>query len=121
MREALVELQHPVAALEPELVGIDLHQEPVGDPRESRLGRPLAGRATGPVPPQPRSAARRTDRHGACCAGSVMHSHPTLPLLSGLATRVAPTDLSVLILGETGVGKEVWARRIHALSRRSGQ
>jgi len=34
---------------------------------------------------------------------------------------VAPTPATVLITGETGVGKEVIARAIHALSRRSEQ
>ena len=32
---------------------------------------------------------------------------------------VADTDLPVLLLGETGVGKELFAHRLHALSRRS--
>jgi two-component system response regulator AtoC len=48
------------------------------------------------------------------------------PALSGamervwaLANRIADTDVPVLLVGESGVGKDVVARRIHATSRRA--
>jgi DNA-binding NtrC family response regulator len=40
---------------------------------------------------------------------------------AAMAERVAATDANVLITGESGVGKDVMARFIHAQSRRSAQ
>jgi DNA-binding NtrC family response regulator len=47
-------------------------------------------------------------------------SEPFLETLR-LVDKVAPTAATVLILGETGSGKEVVARRIHALSARAAR
>jgi DNA-binding NtrC family response regulator len=38
-----------------------------------------------------------------------------------LAKKVAPTDATVLLLGETGTGKEVFAQAIHNGSKRAGK
>jgi formate hydrogenlyase transcriptional activator len=47
-------------------------------------------------------------------------SAPLRQVLSRVS-KVAPTDSTVLILGETGTGKELIARAIHNRSRRSGR
>lgn len=48
------------------------------------------------------------------------HSAPIQELLHEV-TVVADSELPVLLLGETGVGKELFARRLHRLSRRVKQ
>jgi DNA-binding NtrC family response regulator len=46
---------------------------------------------------------------------------PAMQAVRRLIETVAPTDASVLILGETGTGKELIARNLHDRSRRAGQ
>lgn len=48
----------------------------------------------------------------------IIGNSPALNLALTVATQVANTDLSVLINGESGVGKEVFSQIIHALSAR---
>src|SRR6476619_1721191 len=48
----------------------------------------------------------------------IIGSSPALNYALNVAGQVALTDLSVLIMGESGVGKEVFSQIIHALSAR---
>ena len=43
---------------------------------------------------------------------------PALDRAVTVASQVAPTDLSVLVLGESGVGKEIMPRVVHQFSKR---
>jgi formate hydrogenlyase transcriptional activator len=51
--------------------------------------------------------------------GEIVGESPALRTTLSLVSVVAPTDSSVLILGETGTGKELVARAIHKLGSRS--
>ena len=50
--------------------------------------------------------------------GSFAFSSPAMQAVERLVSRVAPTDSTVLITGESGTGKGVTARRVHELSAR---
>jgi len=56
----------------------------------------------------------------ALAQGAWVGSSPASRRVLGELDRVAPTAVSVLVLGETGSGKELAARRLHAQSGRSG-
>jgi transcriptional regulator with PAS, ATPase and Fis domain len=51
-------------------------------------------------------------------AAPLIGSTPAMQLLRSRVERVAATDFTVLVEGESGVGKELVARQIHDLSRR---
>jgi PAS domain S-box-containing protein len=53
--------------------------------------------------------------------GEIIGTSQVLARVVAQARQVAPTDSSVLILGETGTGKELLAQFIHQTSRRSGK
>ncbi|MBL8682240.1 MAG: sigma 54-interacting transcriptional regulator [Myxococcales bacterium] len=52
---------------------------------------------------------------------SLIVEDPAMRALYALVDRVARSDVSVLLLGEMGTGKEVVAREIHRRSKRSGK
>jgi formate hydrogenlyase transcriptional activator len=51
--------------------------------------------------------------------GEIVGESPALKTALSMVSVVAPTDSGVLILGETGTGKELFARAIHKLGNRS--
>jgi sigma-54-specific transcriptional regulator len=52
-------------------------------------------------------------------ATAFVFADPRSRTLQELIERVAPSEATILITGETGTGKELIARHVHALSRRS--
>lgn len=64
--------------------------------------------------------ARRAAMRGpATAAPDLMGESTAMRELKALIASVAPTEANVMVLGENGVGKELVARAIHALSRRA--
>ncbi|MBL7803384.1 MAG: sigma-54-dependent Fis family transcriptional regulator [Saprospiraceae bacterium] len=51
----------------------------------------------------------------------IIGQSPAFRQVIDLAQKVAPTDTAVLLHGETGTGKEVFAQAIHQASRRAGR
>lgn len=94
-----------------------------GRPTEERVlrlkdGRGLFGHAIAPQDVRHARPARQPDLPGplAVFAGS----EPSLRKTLLRAARLADTGTSILLLGETGVGKHTLARAIHASARRPG-
>jgi len=63
---------------------------------------------------------REEGNKASTCDEIVGTSSPLQKVLS-LVSKVAPTDATVLVTGETGTGKELVARAIHRRSRRSSR
>jgi DNA-binding NtrC family response regulator len=59
----------------------------------------------------------RTQRESPLLIGA----SPQMAHLKKTIDQIAPTDCNVLILGETGTGKELVAKTVHRLSRRASQ
>jgi len=63
----------------------------------------------------------KTPMHTSSSNGSFLGTSPALEKLLERVAKAAATDASIMLLGESGVGKEVLARHIHDASPRSGK
>ncbi|HUQ05362.1 MAG TPA: sigma 54-interacting transcriptional regulator [Kofleriaceae bacterium] len=54
-------------------------------------------------------------------AAITLGASPVMRAVQGVVARVAPTDLGLLVTGETGTGKELVARAVHAASPRAAR
>ncbi len=115
----------PVVALlgQPELAGVlDLLRagaaEVVGYPQELDLLPTAVERVFQRWALRPARLAGPLDDDEVERFGELIGASRPMRQLMALARRIAPTDASVLITGETGTGKELVARGIHQHSRR---
>lgn len=99
---------------------VELWDEPERDLKYMDPSAILKPRATGVAP---RPAADQGLNFGPVCShnGVIVGSSAALQATLHRIRRVAPTDATVLLLGESGVGKSMFAREIHAQSRRASR
>jgi len=67
--------------------------------------------------------ARQQSRHlelAQCESDGIITADPSMSVVLDTLAKIAPTELTVLIQGETGTGKELVARAIYRRSRRAG-
>jgi transcriptional regulator with PAS, ATPase and Fis domain len=76
--------------------------------------------STPPASASPATPDLRDRRHGLDMAAPLIGSTGAMRQLRVTIERVACTDFTILLEGESGVGKELVARQIHELSRRRG-
>ncbi|MGC9162175.1 MAG: sigma 54-interacting transcriptional regulator [Thiomonas sp.] len=76
---------------------------------------PMPGAA--PARPQPAAPVKHAQQ--GLGTDSLVAESPAMRAILDIARRAAQTDVTVMLLGESGVGKEVMARFIHAQSPRA--
>jgi len=64
------------------------------------------------------SALQQPDSEGALLLGTILTASPEMVKIARTIERIAPADISVLLLGASGTGKELLARGLHNASGR---
>jgi DNA-binding NtrC family response regulator len=104
---------------------VDEREAPTSvQPRKMPSVRPTAATFASPAPAGPESARKRpslppSSAELASSFGKLEASSTAMREVFTLLRRLAPTEITVTLIGETGTGKDVLARAIHAASARS--
>ena len=85
------------------------------------MSAPTTGNGVGMLPPEDVSAGANTRMFQLLDGTTAIVRSPALRNVMHVLRRVAQHNASVLIVGETGSGKELIARAIHQFSRRCNQ
>ncbi|MBI4617104.1 MAG: sigma 54-interacting transcriptional regulator [Planctomycetes bacterium] len=97
-------------------------KEPFGEDdlrQVAQLAGHLAGQLAGTLKARAKEDELKRLRLERETGGALVGGSPVFTRVFELVEKVAPTDSSVLLVGETGTGKEVVARTIHARSGRA--
>ena len=81
---------------------------------------PIVSRAMDAIAAEQKQQSKKKDvRANTVTFGNIVGKSPALAHVISQANKVAATDVAVLINGETGTGKELFAQAIHNASHRS--
>jgi transcriptional regulator with GAF, ATPase, and Fis domain len=83
----------------------------------SGMDRLRHGEEAAPAP-APAAARHHEPLHPGSNGGGIIGSSPAIKIALERLDQVAPLDITVLLCGETGTGKELFARAVHERSRR---
>lgn len=81
---------------------------------------PLLQQAVNKIKQQKKDSIKINDK-GSYSFTQIIGNSPAIQEAILLAKKIAPTNANVLLLGETGTGKEVFANAIHSASRRANK
>lgn len=119
MADVMLDIKELIAGLERARIHVDVVVCGIDPDADAAVAAIRAGaKEYIPLPPEPELIAAILAAV-AQESSDLVFEDPKTKALIALAEQIAPSDATVLITGESGVGKEVFAKHIHVKSRRA--